>query len=231
MFQIDIIRDSLKSAVTLTQKEATRFFKTDIGSYAANDIFMGVTVPNLRKIAKTFATLNINDIQKLIISPINEERFLALVILVNQFQKSVGNRTRIYDFYIENLNFVNNWNLVDASAHHIVGAYTFDKDRSILAALSNSENLWERRVAIISTWYFIRKNDLEWTLKLSETLLNDPHDLMHKAVGWMLREAGKKDEKVLLRFLDAHADTMPRTMLRYAIEKLSEPERKKYLAR
>lgn len=231
MSQIDSIRETLKSAVTLTPKEATRFFKTEKGAYAENDIFIGVTIPNLRQTAKVFSTTSLDDIQKLITSPINEERFLALIMLVTQFQKSVENRTKIYDFFMKNISFVNNWNLVDASAHHILGAYIFDKDRTTLLNLAQSKNLWKRRISIVSTWYFIRQNDLDWTFKLSGILLNDHHDLMHKAVGWMLREAGKKNEGALLEFLNSYTHTMPRTMLRYAIEKLSEPERKKYLSR
>ncbi len=212
-----------------------RFFKTGEGDYAEHDQFMGVTVPVLRKLAKTFEDLSLIDIKKLLQSPFNEERQLALFILVNHYKAgSQTEKTRIYDFYLKHLAYVNNWNLVDASAHLIIGAELFsktNKEKTILKTLSISDNLWERRVAIVSTWTFIQNNHFEWTLKIAKQLLKDNHDLIHKAVGWMLREVGKKDTQVLITFLDQHAPKMPRTMLRYAIEHFSADERKMYLQR
>lgn len=226
MRRINQIRSRLEKSIT-TQNQTT-FFKTGVGEYAEHDRFMGVTVPSLRIIAKEFADLSLEEVQHLIESPFNEERFLALIILVQQYKKEQEN---IYQFYLENLRHVNNWNLVDASAHLIIGAHLLKRDRSSLISLAQSNNMWKRRIAIVSTWYFIRHNDLEWTFKLGEMLLRDSHDLIHKAVGWMLREAGKRDEGRLIAFLDYHSTHMPRTMLRYAIEKISEQQRKKILQR
>ena len=237
-----------KNSYTLTELQKTlrtyddpasasnpRFFKTGKGDYAEHDRFMGVTVPVLRKLAKSFEDLSLADLKKLLQSPFNEERQLALFMLVNRYKKGNSTeKTRLYDFYLKHLAYVNNWNLVDASAHLIMGAELFNKnnkDKALLKTLSLSENLWERRVSIIATWYFIQNNDFQWTLKIAKQLLKDSHDLIHKAVGWMLREVGKKDRQVLITFLDQHAPKMPRTMLRYAIEHFSEDERKMYLGR
>ncbi|WP_419235604.1 DNA alkylation repair protein [Rickettsia endosymbiont of Nabis limbatus] len=207
----------------------TAFFKTKEGQYGEYDKFIGVTVPTLRKIAKIYYNLSKDDLGGIIKSRFNEERFLALVILINQYQKASDNDKKIfYQFYIDNIKYVNNWNLVDASAHHIIGAYLWDKDKEYLYKLARSKNLWERRIAMVATWYFIRKNELDLTFKIAQLLLNDKHDLIHKAVGWMLREAGKRDEKQLIEFLNRHISQMPRTMLRYAIERFSEETRKHY---
>lgn len=206
------------------------FFKTGPGQYAEHDRFMGLSVPVLRGIAKTYKTLSRDEIQLLLNSSYNEERFLALIILVEQYQKSDEiNKKEIYGFYLNNTDRVNNWNLVDASAHLIVGAQLLNTSKSILQTLVKSADLWERRIAIVSTWYFIRHDQLEWTFKLAKQLLNDSHDLIHKATGWMLREAGKKDVSALTEFLEKYADKMPRTMLRYAIEKFSSKEREYFL--
>ncbi|WP_395477645.1 DNA alkylation repair protein [Rickettsia endosymbiont of Pantilius tunicatus] len=207
----------------------TAFFKTKEGQYGEYDKFIGVTVPTLRKIAKIYYNLSKDDLGGIIKSRFNEERFLASVILINQYQKASDNDKKIfYQFYIDNIKYVNNWNLVDASAHHIIGAYLWDKDKEYLYKLARSKNLWERRIAMVATWYFIRKNELDLTFKIAQLLLNDKHDLIHKAVGWMLREAGKRDEKQLIEFLNRHISQMPRTMLRYAIERFSEETRKHY---
>jgi 3-methyladenine DNA glycosylase AlkD len=220
----------LQTASTIPQEKRSYFFKTDVNSYAAHDQFLGVPVPQVRLIAKKFLDLSLSDIQQLLASPFNEERLLGLIILVDQYQKAdTINKDALYQFYMDNLSCVNNWNLVDSSAHLIIGAHLHDKNREILIRLAQSNNLWERRIAIIATWYFIRKNDLAWTFKIAELLLNDTHDLIHKSVGWMLRETGKKDTQQLINFLNTHAHTMPRTMLRYAIEKFSEAERNAYL--
>ena len=156
-------------------------------------------------------------------SKINEERLLALIILATKYKAgSLAQKEAIYQFYRTNTHHINNWNLVDSSAHLIIGAHLFERDRDALEELAASQNLWERRISIVATWYFIRKSDLEWTFRIAKLLLNDDHDLIHKAVGWMLREAGKKDEKRLILFLSNQAKQMPKTMLRYAMERLSK---------
>ncbi len=206
------------------------FFKKGIGDYAEHDQFIDVNVPTLRTIAKAFQDLPLSEIQTLIDSPINEERLLALFILIHQYQKATSNiKDELCKFYLQNLKQVNNWNLVDSSAHLIIGAHLFKKDKDILLTLATSDIMWERRIAIVATWYFIRHDDLAWTFKIAEILLTANHDLIHKAVGWMLREAGKRDVGQLITFLDHYAGCMPRTMLRYAIEKFPEQQRKSYL--
>ena len=224
------IQTLLRQAVTIPKERAAFFFKVGPGEYAAHDQFIGVTVPTLRTIAKKFSTLPLEDIQTLLASPVNEERALALFILTDHYKKAdTDNKEKIYQFYLDNLHCVNNWNLVDASAHLIIGAHLHNHNKDLLTTLAQSKNLWERRIAIVSTWYFIRNNDLQWTFTIALLLLNDTHDLIHKAVGWMLREAGKRDQDALVTFLNKHAHTMPRTMLRYAIEKFPEDIRKSYL--
>jgi len=226
------IKSLLKQSVQKSSGAQAVFFKTGPGHYAEHDQFIGVTVPALRKIAKDFSMLTRAEIQNLLESKINEERSLALFILVSQYQKAKNPiKDELYQFYLDNLKHVNNWNLVDASAHLIVGAHLINGDKEILIRLAKSEILWERRISIVSTWYFIRNDSLEWTFKIAELLLGDTHDLIHKAVGWMLREAGKRNEKQLIAFLEQHAQIMPRTMLRYAIEKFPEQRRKNYLIR
>lgn len=196
------------------------------GDYAQGDRFIGITVPALRKIAKRFMTINLEELGILIQSQINEERLLTLIILTAQYKMgTLMQKEEIYQFYRTNIRHINNWNLVDSSAHLIIGAHLFERDCSLLEKLAVSQNLWERRIAIVATWYFIRKSDLEWTFKIAKLLLNDSHDLIHKAVGWILREAGKKDEARLVSFLCDHAHQMPKTMLRYAIERLSKEQK------
>ena len=220
------IKDILQNSISVPPHKAAVFFKTGAGHYAESDEFIGVTVPNLRKIAKNFILLTLDDLQVLLASKSNEERLLALIILTKQYQNEDDQgKEKLYIFYMQNLKYVNNWNLVDASAHLIIGAHLWDKDRSSLLNLATSEILWERRISIVSTWYFIRKNDLAWTFKIASLLLRDTHDLIHKAVGWMLREAGKKDEARLISFLCDHAHQMPKTMLRYAMERLSKEQK------
>lgn len=224
------VRLHLHSQINSSPDKIARFFKTGRGGYAEVDQFIGVAVPQIRATAKAFIHLSLLEIQELLTSPINEERLLALLILVLQYKKGRENiKEKIYQFYLDNLQYVNNWNLVDSSAHWIVGAHLEKKNKDILLKLAQSSILWERRVAIVATWYFIRQNDLTWTLQVAHMLLEDGHDLIHKAVGWMLREAGKRDGAVLVNFLDEHAAKMPRTMLRYAIEKLSVEQKKAYL--
>jgi 3-methyladenine DNA glycosylase AlkD len=197
------IKNALQHAMTVSPYKAAAFFKTGAEQYAENDEWIGVTVPNLRKIAKQFMFLTRDDLQVLLASKINEERLLALIILTKQYQNEDDQiKESLYQLYMKNLQYINNWNLVDASAHLIIGAYLWDKNRHVLLELATSEILWERRISIVSTWYFIRKNDLTWTFKIAIALLCDAHDLIHKAVGWMLREAGKQDQTQLVAFLD-----------------------------
>ncbi len=223
------IRKLLLENVTIPEEKRNRFFKTAIGQYAEHDKFLGITVPSLRKIAKNYADLKLGDIQEFLCSSFNEERLFALILLSDKYQRSYS-KEQIYQFYLNNLQYVNNWNLVDSSAHLIIGAHLQDKPRDLLLELSSSNILWKRRIAIVATWWFIKQNDLKWTFKLAKLLLNDKHDLMHKATGWMLRELGKKDENLLINFLTTYKAQMPRTMLRYAIEKFSGDRRQKFLS-
>ncbi|WP_255233306.1 DNA alkylation repair protein [Aliifodinibius salipaludis] len=188
-------------------------------------------VPKVRKVAEKFNPFSLEETKLLLHSDYHEERLCALIILVHKSQKAEKNELKkIFDLYLKNTNYINNWDLVDTSAEHIVGAYLSDKDRSILYELAKSDNLWERRIAILSTFHFIKNDDFEDTLAIAELLLEDEHDLIHKATGWMLHETGKQDEQVLKNFLDKHIGIMPRTMLRYAIEKLPESDRQMYLS-
>ena len=229
---LESLRAELLSAATPAHERKGIFFKTGPGDYAEHDQFIGVPVPTLRKLVKAYSALPIESVLCLLKSPINEERLLALLMLVERYQKGdVVLKLTIFDLYQSQIQYVNNWNLVDASAHLIVGAHLHQRDKTQLLSWASSDILWERRIAVVSTWYFIRQNEYEWTIKLAEKLLHDPHDLMHKAVGWMLREAGKRDETVLILFLEQYANKMPRTMLRYAIEKFSVDRRKSYLVR
>lgn len=206
-----------------------RFFKTGKGEYAEGDVFAGIKVPVSREIAKKFKDLTLEDLSVLIKSKIHEERLIALLILVDKMKKvDEKEQEKIYRVYLKNLKYVNNWDLVDLSAHKIIGEHLYDKDRKILFKLAKG-NLWERRIAIISTFNFIKKRDYKTTLRISGMLLKDEHDLIHKAVGWMLREIGKRDLNAIESFLKQHYKTMPRTMLRYAIEKFPEKKRKAYL--
>ncbi|WP_374032684.1 DNA alkylation repair protein [Bdellovibrio bacteriovorus] len=211
-----------------------RFFKTGKGEYAEGDVFLGLTVPQSRKIAKKYASaLNLKELDTLMKSPNHEERLIALLILVSQFQEaSEKEQTRIFKLYIKNSKYVNNWDLVDTSAPAIVGGYLLNRDRSVLKELATSKNLWQRRIAMLATFHFIYNGESADTLKIAKLLLKDEHDLIHKAVGWMLREMGKKvSEEKLLKFLDQHAAKMPRTMLRYSLEKLLAEKRKHYMSK
>lgn len=227
---LDQLEITLQQSITTTPEKAARFFKTDKGNYAQHDQFLGINNPTLRTIAKQYQHISLNEIQTLLKSPYNEKRLLGLFILVNQYQKAEQKLKQIlYDFYLKNLDAVNNWNLVDSSAHLIVGAYLFDQDKQLLLDLAKSGNLWHRRIAMVATWWFIRKQSLEWTFIIASKLLNDKQDLIHKAVGWMFREAGKKNVHELIYFLNKHHTIMPRTMLRYAIEKLTIQQKKYFL--
>ncbi|MEX0649494.1 MAG: DNA alkylation repair protein [Candidatus Andersenbacteria bacterium] len=207
-----------------------RYFKSGPGEYGEGDVFIGVPVPQMRSVAKQFKELSQTHILKLLHSPIHEHRYTALIILDLQFSKAdEKERKRIVDLYLGNLDYVNNWDLVDTSAYPILGAYLMSRSRSVLYKLARSKDLWRQRVAIIATYAFIRQNDFSDTLKLAETLLSHEHDLIHKAVGWMLREVANRDRAVAEVFLKRHCKSMPRTMLRYAIEKFPESRRRAYL--
>lgn len=211
-------------------KILSRFFKTGPGEYGEGDKFRGIMVPQLRSTAQIFSEVSLIEALKLLKSPYNEDRCTALFILTKQFQSGdEPTREKIFKYYLSHIRHINNWNLVDLSAYKIVGAHLFEKERLILYKLANSKNLWERRVAIVSTFYFIQNKQLKDTFQLSRMLLDDQEDLMHKACGWMLREAGKRDKKALVNFLKEHQNRMPRTMLRYAIEKFPQSERQKWL--
>jgi len=207
-----------------------RYFKTAPGEYGAGDRFIGIRVPVLRRLAREFRELPPGGVAALMRSPIHEERLLALILLVNTFERADENgRAEIYDFYLAHLDRVNNWDLVDVSAPRIVGPHLENRSRKILFRLARSKNLWHRRLAVLATFHFIRSSDFADAFRLAELLRDDKHDLMHKAVGWMLREIGKRDAAVLQKYLGRHAARMPRTMLRYAIKKLPARSRKHYL--
>ena len=207
-----------------------RFFKTGPGEYGEGDVFIGIRVPVLRKLVKEYSELSVKDAAVLLRSQIHEERLFALLLLVRLFSKGDDvRRTIIYDMYLENTAFVNNWDLVDSSAEHIVGAYLMDRSKAVLYRLAESEDLWERRISIISTFHFIKRHEFSETLKVSKMLLFDRQDLIHKATGWMLREIGKRQLQTEESFLKVHYKKMPRTMLRYAIEKFPEQKRQRYL--
>lgn len=206
------------------------FFKTGPGQYGEGDIFLGLTVPIQRQVAKKYLDLSFSDIQKLLNSSIHEYRLVGIIILVNIYKKADEKLKKdIFNFYLKNYKQINNWDLVDLSAPNIVGDYLLHKPRSILYKMAVSNHLWKKRIAIVSTFAFIRHNDLVDTFKIAKILLADDHDLIHKAAGWMLREAGKRDQKKLESFLNQYSGQMPRTMLRYAIERFEENLRRSYL--
>ncbi len=211
---------------------ALRFFRTGKGEYGEGDVFLGLTVFEQRKIAAKYTDLGFLDIQKLLDSKYHEFRLVALVILMHQYKRADKfGKKKIYDLYLKNTKRINNWDLVDISASNIVGDFLLDKDRKTLYKLAMSDSLWEKRISVISTLAFIRKNEFEDTISISKILLFDKHDLIHKAVGWMLREVGKRDLKVLCKFLDKHYKIMPRTMLRYSLEKLEKNKKEFYMGR
>jgi 3-methyladenine DNA glycosylase AlkD len=208
------------------------FFKTAPGQYGAGDVFLGIKVPTMRALINTYRGTSPKVIEALLQSEFHEERFFALLLLMDFYQRgSTGDQQQAYELYLANTARINNWDLVDVSAPHIVGAYLANQPRQKLYQLVQSDSLWERRIAIVATFNFIRSNDFADTLQIAEHLLPDTHDLIHKAVGWMLREVGKRDLAVEEQFLQQHYRSMPRTMLRYAIERFPEMQRKQYLAR
>lgn len=226
----DISKRLLKMGDKEDAKFLQGFFKTGPGQYGEGDIFLGIRVPEVRKLAKEYKSLPLKEIIILLHSPFHEVRLFALISLVNAFAK--GDETiqkKIYDLYLANTKHINNWDLVDISAPKIVGAYLLTNSRSPLYQLAKSKSLWERRIAMLATFYFIKNNQFDDTLKISEMLLRDKEDLIHKATGWMLREVGKRDTGITEAFLRKHCRTMPRTMLRYAIERFSPARRKMFL--
>jgi 3-methyladenine DNA glycosylase AlkD len=225
------VRTKLKSlASPAAAKAAARFFKTGPGEYAEGDIFIGIKVPTLRIVARSFRDLPLDEIRSLLHSPIHEERHMALMVLVLQVANcDEAHHKRVFDLYLGNTRFINNWDLVDCSAPQVVGGYLLSRPNKPLLSLAKSKSLWERRIAIVSTQHFIRHGEFGETLAISELLLGDTEDLIRKATGWMLREVGKKDQAVLKGFLDRHGADMPRTMLRYSIERLPPDQRQAYL--
>ena len=211
-------------------EQSKRYFKTGPGEYGEGDIFLGIPVPELRKLSRTYRDIPLETAEKLLESPIHEERMLALLILVLKYATADTNiQKRIYTLYLKNTQFINNWDLVDLSAHYIVGPFLTDKSKKPLYRLAASKSLWERRIAIMATFYYIRQNTFSETLKIADILISDKEDLIHKAVGWMLREIGKRDLQTEEEFLKPRYKDMPRAMLRYAIEKFPAARRKRYL--
>lgn len=211
-------------------KDLQWYFKTGKGEYGEGDVFLGFTMEDQRQFAKKYSDLELIDIQKLLDSKFHEHRMIGLLILIGKYTKvEKKEKEKIFKFYLKNAKKINNWDLVDLSSPNIVGNFLLDKDKKILYELACSENLWERRISIVSTFAFIREGKLKETIKISKILLNDKHDLIHKAVGWALREVGKKDVKILENFLKTNYKKIPRTTLRYSIEKFEEKKRKKFL--
>ena len=223
--------NALKTLATEERRKVNEwFFKTGKGEYGYGDIFLGVTAPDIRRIAKKFSQeISLQELTELIRNPIHEVRLCALIILVNKYKKE--NSDKIYQYYMAHLTAINNWDLVDSSAPYIVGDYLYKhpEKSKILIDFSHSENLWVRRISIVSTFTFIKNNEFNTTLKIAKLLLNDNHDLIHKALGWMLREIYKRDERIIKRFLRQNYSQIPRTTLRYAIERMDTEERLLYL--
>ena len=210
----------------------SRFFKTGKGQYGEGDVFLGIVVPNQRKVAEKYRNLSLKDIQKLLSSKIHEHRLTALFILIHKYKKGDEKTKReIFNFYLKNAKRINNWDLVDLSAPNIIGDYLIKKEKDMLYRFAKSKNIWEKRIAILATYFFIKNYQYKDTLKIAKILLKDSHDLIHKAVGWMLREVGKRNQKAEESFLKKHYKTMPRTALRYAIERFDEKKKRFYMKR
>jgi len=226
----DLQRELVRASDPHSARDLAVFFKTGKGEYGEGDEFCGITVPELRKIAKRYLHLPLADVKKLLGSRVHEHRFTALEILVFQFEAGDESaKKRVFDFYLKHARYINNWDLVDTSAPYIVGEYLATRPRKVLYQLAKSSNIWERRIAIIATLAFIRSGDLKDTFGIAAVLLKDKHDLIHKAVGWMLREAGKRSQPAMLNFLAQNYASIPRTALRYAIERLPQSQRKAIL--
>jgi 3-methyladenine DNA glycosylase AlkD len=223
-------RDLRAHADPLKAEHSAQYFKTGPGEYGEGDVFIGLTVPQTRSVAKNYWQLPYGDVERLLASDVHEYRLCALEILRIRFEKDPEERARIYAFYREHLLRINNWDLVDCAARDIVGAYLSDKPRAPLYTLARSKRMWDRRIAIVATHAFILRDQYADTFALCELLLADEHDLMHKACGWMLREVGNRNKTALVRFLTQNAHRLPRTTLRYAIERFTEKERKAWLA-
>lgn len=207
-----------------------KFFKTGPGQYGEGDVFRGIRIPVLRKLSAKCHDLSLSHVEQLLNSAFHEDRMLAVLIFIRRYERGdEATRARVYRLYLKNRKFINNWDLIDVSAAHIVGAFLWDKDRGMIHRLAQSKSLWDRRIAIISTFYFIRRGEFEETLAVARTLLFDAEDLIHKATGWMLREVGNRDLQAEEDFLRDYYKQMPRTMLRYAIEKFPDAKRKQYL--
>ena len=227
----EVVKEIGKYKSTKKAKTSQWFFKTKKGQYGYGDIFVGLTVPEMRTVSKKFSGIALVEVQKLLNSKIHEERFIGLTIMDILFSKAEPKvKKKIVDMYIKNTKNVNNWDLVDTSAYSILGEYLLDKKRDVLYKFSKSKSVWERRISIVATYSFIKKGQLSDTLDISESLFDDKEDLIHKAVGWMLREVGKKDVEKLKSFLSKNIKKLPRTTLRYAIERFGVEERKKFLS-
>lgn len=207
------------------------FFRTGPGEYGEGDRFLGINVPQIRTLAREFASLPLDDIERLLESSWHEARLLALVLMAGRYARSDAKmQEQLYRLYLRRTDRINNWDLVDTSAPQVVGAHLWKRSRAPLRRLARSKSIWERRIAMVATQYFITRGDFDDAIAIAETLLSDREDLIHKATGWMLREVGKRDEATLLRFLDRHAAAMPRTALRYSIERLSPAKKKQYMS-
>jgi 3-methyladenine DNA glycosylase AlkD len=223
--EIQALADPKRASVSLT------FFKTGPGQYGEGDKFLGLTVPEMRSLAKKYRELDRDSALKLLASPWHEERLVALLLFVDGYKRGdEQKRQQIHRAYLSSTRWINNWDLVDMSAEHVVGQHVEPGNVALLEKLAGSKDLWERRIAIVATFYFIKRDEFRPTLRIATMLIDDSHDLIHKAAGWMLREVGKRDRKTLDTFLKEHYSKMPRTMLRYAIERHPESLRKKYLA-
>jgi 3-methyladenine DNA glycosylase AlkD len=232
MDQLQLLKKKLRvEANPERAKIFQRFFKTGPGEYGEGDVFIGLTTPQMRLLSKEFRNLPLRDITQLLESPIHEERSLALAIMIMQFQKADEEMQKVlYDFYLSHTKHINNWDLVDISAGNIVGPYLDGKGTKVLEKLAHSKNIWERRIAMIATYHYIRHGRSKEALEIAEILVHDTHDLIHKAVGWMLREVGKRcGEEAEESFLKKYYQTMPRTMLRYAIERFPDKKKKFYM--
>ncbi len=211
-----------------------RFFKTGPGQYGEGDVFMGLTMPETRAISSKYTEMPIEEVQELLNSEIHEHRMSALLIVIQKYRKANKEEKRkLYEFYLKNMSRINNWDLIDVTASHVVGDFLFNnkEEKEMLYKLAKSNDLWEKRISVISTFRFIKENEFEDSINISEILLNDKHDLIHKAVGWMLREIGKKDQEIEEEFLRKYHKTMPRTMLRYSLEKFTKDKKDFYMGR
>ncbi|MEN9848891.1 MAG: hypothetical protein RL368_1631 [Pseudomonadota bacterium] len=233
MNKLDEIKQKLDAlSDPMNQQQAQRFFKTGKGEYAEGDIFLGIRTPVLRKLAAQYKDLSLDDSEQLLQSPIHEQRSLALMLWVAQFPKAdKAQQQQLFERYLQNTKFINNWDLVDISAPTLIGQYLLEKNRGILYKLVASKALWERRIAVVATLTFIRHQQFDEILDFAKLLLNEPHDLIHKAVGWMLREVGKQNLSLLVAFIDEYDTQLPRTTLRYAIEHFNEEQRQFHLKR